>query len=455
MQQFGINKKRLFKKNRGSKKNSSNDSQSKHSTSLKAYVKNLPDTGSLFEIKEALEDLFEPCGKLLDVHSYSTHKGARKAVREAVMVFSSEEEADKATELTGSLMDGRHIIVSKHRQFLNPTSKTVTVEGTLCKEITEEDLWQLFSECGPINFIHIDPLPTHLQSVIHFKDEGSVSKALKHDGKLLKGGTITVRCCTPNDDKKPVPVFVEGLHREVQKDDLFSLFSNCGNIKFIKLSPVKQEGASQKATIFFMDEESALNAIKQSGESFKGDVYTVSLRLPSYVIEDHEKLTNPLYIAGISKSTKEEDLFFMFQTCGLFQNIKFLDTNWKNLRKCIIEFKEAEGVKNALALKDLTLHGHKLIISDQKDILLHEYPALKRKPNQSDESSNPPKGKKVKTPTNAGSENEADEPTSPKMKTKKKGKKVKTQINIGSDGEVDEPTSPKIKKKKKAKKMSA
>lgn len=50
-------------------------------------------------------------------------------LKHILVVFSSEDEADKATLLTGSLIEDRHIIVSKHRQYAVPTSKTVTISN--------------------------------------------------------------------------------------------------------------------------------------------------------------------------------------------------------------------------------------------------------------------------------------------------------------------------------------
>lgn len=54
---------------------------------------------------------------------------AGQRVLQGLLVFSSEEEAERATNLTGTVIGDRHVIVSKFRQFVKPTSKMVEVSN--------------------------------------------------------------------------------------------------------------------------------------------------------------------------------------------------------------------------------------------------------------------------------------------------------------------------------------
>lgn len=60
-----------------------------------------------------------------------SRKEATHELQQMIVVFSSEEEADQATQQTGSVIEGRHIIAYKYQQYAVPTANTVIVSD-LC-----------------------------------------------------------------------------------------------------------------------------------------------------------------------------------------------------------------------------------------------------------------------------------------------------------------------------------
>lgn len=184
---------------------------------LTVSVKNLPT--DLPQLDEVLKKHFDPCGEILDINSYCINRGA-KTVQAATLVFSSEEEANRAMERTGTLIGGHHIIVARHKKFVPPTPNVVAVTN-LSPETIEEDLWQFFENCGPIKYLHIYHRRVlnveSLHAELHFEDVTAVKNALKLDGKELKGTAITVCLNSVKDENASSQP--QGLKRKARQFD--------------------------------------------------------------------------------------------------------------------------------------------------------------------------------------------------------------------------------------------
>ncbi|KAK3907734.1 Nucleolin [Frankliniella fusca] len=407
---------------------------------LKVYIKNLPldDRAACNMVLEQ----FASCG-VIQHHLFFEKKLAGQRIQQGLVVFTTEEEAEKATTLTGTEVGGQHIIVSKFRQFSQPSAKMVKITN-LCVETNEEDLWNLFENCGTIKFIHIDrPLnSSSLKAEVHFKSEKCVRKALKLDGKSLKGNEICVSCLiNEKEEQKPskeYPVFVAGLPHDIRKEDLIKAFGDCGPIKRIKIivKDVEEEG---RAVIFFMDSESAENAVTCNGLEFSGYVPSVTQREEGML--QHQFL-NPLFVAGLSRDTKDVDIFLKFQDCGLIHDIKFVASKPGSLKKCYIEFKEPESIEKAMAIEDLSVKGQTLFIGRTREIWSVQHTAPK------------PKKKKKKKTLDLDINNLVDEDLATPCSKKRKLQGVVEQITEDANEsklEADSPLEKKIKKKKKKK----
>ncbi|XP_026289817.1 uncharacterized protein LOC113214599 isoform X2 [Frankliniella occidentalis] len=407
---------------------------------LKVYIKNLP-----LDDKAACDNVvehFTSCGKIQH-HHFFERKLAGQRIQQGLIVFSTEDEAEQATKLTGTEVGGRHIIVSKFRQFSQPTSKMINISN-LSVETDEENLWSFFEDCGTIRFIHIDrPLnSSSLKGEVHFKSEKSVRKALKLNGESLEGNDIHISSpSSENEEQKPskeFAVFVAGLPRDIQKEDLIKSFGECGPIKRIKVL-VKEEEEEAQAVLYFMDSESAENAVASNGLELSGYVLSVTQRAEGML---QYQFLNPLFVAGISRDTKDIDIFLKFQDCGLIHDIKFVQSKPGSLKKCCIEFKEPESVEKAMAMEDLTVKGQTLLIGKTREIWSgqHIAPKLNKK-------------KKKKKTDKLDINSTVDEKpvlTSPK---KRKAKQVE-EINGDAEESMHERVNlaSSVEKKKKRKK---
>lgn len=332
----------------------------KFDNALKVFVSNLP-LDNEFAWKSVL-GLCSSVGEVQFENFFVKTIGGQK-IQQGLVVFSSVEEAEKSVKFTGHEYGGKHIIFRRHVKFVSddPNSQTVYVSN-LSKETDEEDLWNHFSHCGSIKYIHIKRLlgVSSFQGEVSLEGVKCVKKALKLNDSELNGNKISVTDTL--GEQKPSDAFVvvvSGLPAETTQDDVINFFDGCGPIERIKFTRAMQ---GVKASVFFTDSDSVGNALGCDGSDLNGNVINVQER----EVKHDDQFENAIFIAGIIHDIKDVDLFLKYQDCGYIKNV----TVFYARQKAVIEFQDPEAVDKALAKGNIELKGEPLMVTGQRDTWL-------------------------------------------------------------------------------------
>lgn len=233
--------------------------------------------------------------------------------------FASEEAAINAVQANGLEFQGHHLRVdiSTSKGF-NDQKKAVFV-GNLHFGAEENDLWKMFSECGPIEGIRIvrDPSTGVGKgfAYVNFKDISSVELAMQLDGKTLKDRPLrikrSIKKVTEKNDKWKRPMLnrtKEFKRRKPELKDRTIRNKNVvseGNYPVSKKQDVKNKDREESSSVKNKRRKLRIN-LKESGEKGKNKIKASKKDEPSYLgtkVEDElaEKKDKKLSKAAIKK----------------------------------------------------------------------------------------------------------------------------------------------------------
>lgn len=165
--------------------------------------------------EETLCDFFQSCGRIENIH-FVTDKSTGQFYGSAFARFQTADAVPKALKLNGKLVLNRAIkVASAARGNVQPVRKPLRVPpmrarpagcttifvGGLPEDVTDDDMWKKFHECGEIADVrYVSDVNTgefRRCAFIEFKDEqGTIASAGLH-GTLLKGKTIRIDYSDP------------------------------------------------------------------------------------------------------------------------------------------------------------------------------------------------------------------------------------------------------------------
>lgn len=127
----------------------------------------------------------------------------------AFVVFKTHAAAKSALEANGALYHDHHLrvdVVGKALKDREP-KKSVFI-GNLAFSAEEEQLWELFSKCGPISSVRIvrDPITAVSKGIafVNFESSDSAELALQLDESVIKKRKISVRRHRPSTEDSSV-----------------------------------------------------------------------------------------------------------------------------------------------------------------------------------------------------------------------------------------------------------
>merc|ERR1711966_295536 len=108
--------------------------------------------------------------------------------------------------------------------------------GQLGPDVEEDDLWEFFGECGTVARVKVltdrDTGAPRGLAFVDFEETESTDKAVAKSGTDLKGKDKS----GPGD--KPdgcLGVFVGSIGPDVEEDDLWEFFGECGTVSKVKM----------------------------------------------------------------------------------------------------------------------------------------------------------------------------------------------------------------------------
>ncbi|XP_077991050.1 uncharacterized protein LOC144445386 [Glandiceps talaboti] len=176
----------------------------------------------------------------------------------------------------------------------NPEKDKRTVfVGNLPISITKSELKKLFSKYGDIESVRLrsaapstlnlpkkvimiqkdfHPSRNNLNSYVVFKEEESARKALKRNGKEVKGHHIRVDlCANSNKHDHKRSIFIGNIPFKVDDEAVRRYFEQCGDIEAVRLVRDGKTGIGKGfGYVLFVDSSSVEFALKLNGKAFLG-----------------------------------------------------------------------------------------------------------------------------------------------------------------------------------------
>lgn len=383
------------------------------------FLRNCPEKPE-DALKEELKTLFAECGKVEQVtinkQELSCLPGPEKKVSiEVRIVMGTEEEAKKGLEKHGTVIEDRHLVVSRQESDFESWKTTVVCCLNISLDVDDEDLWRFFDECGKIKNVkrvNATSGDGRLYGQVHFENEEEAQKALSLDGKELKGKPVKLRMWASLKDRPGLGVVVLNLPYGITRKEALEFMDGCGDISNLKIDSA--ETTNRRAVFVFWDADGVEKAILRDRQELNKQEVRV---LPW----DGQRLINPVYLADLPPAILEVDIWKVFQVCGIIEHVH--KEMKKNNIKAYIEFQDPESVVKAQTLDGILIKGSSVKVMADKDEW-DNYPPAPTAVSQ------------------AGTQNGQSEQNSASVKEEASGEsKVENsgeQSNAGSDANVKE-----------------
>ena len=246
--------------------------------------------------KEELNSLFSPFGEITDIR---IHKNEENKKCYAFVRFSSRESATSALKLDSSLLNNRHIKVTKSNE--NATIFIGNIRKTWTKEELETKIRRIFHNISKIEFFTDPGNPNKNRGFCFgiFNTRNEAIKALNYVNK--KGGInidgISITCdwadvVDDDDNSQSNQIFISNIKKEVNEADLKKYFDKLEKVVSVIMSKNHLNSKRKDlAFITFESHESAISAIKKFEEEKKNPEKEKSLK-KIFFLSDKESVNS-------------------------------------------------------------------------------------------------------------------------------------------------------------------
>ncbi|KAK3915702.1 Nucleolin 1 [Frankliniella fusca] len=327
------------------------------------FLRNCPEKPEE-TLKEELKTLFAECGKVEQVtinkQELSFLPGTEKKVSiEVRIVMGTEEEAKKGLEKHGTVIEDRHLVVSRQESDFESWKTTVVCCLNISLDVDDEDLWRFFEDCGKIkNVKRVNATngDGRLYGQVHFENEEEAQKALSLDGNELKGKPVKLRMWASLKDRPGLGVVVLNLPYGITRKEALEFMDGCGNISNLKIDSA--ETTNRRAVFVFWDADGVEKALLRDRQELNKQEVRV---LPW----DGQRLINPVFLADLPAAILEVDIWKVFQVCGIIEHVH--KEMKKNNIKAYIEFQDAASIAKAGNLDGILIKGSAVKVMTDKD----------------------------------------------------------------------------------------
>ncbi|THH27765.1 hypothetical protein EUX98_g6425 [Antrodiella citrinella] len=229
--------------------------------------------------------------------------------------------------------------------------------------VTEDDLVALFKDCGRIREVKITKLPNSVVATVEFAGRDCVPAALTKDKKRIHEQEIAVHLAwkstlyVTNFPEKADDVFIR---------DLFGRYGEVFDVRW----PSKKFKSTRRfcySLTWDLGQSAADEALVLNGyELDEGLRMSVYISNPERKKDrtDADANDRELYVAGLSKSTTQQDLRKLFSTYGPVKDIRMiLDDRGQSKGFAFVEFEQAKDAVSGLAANNYELKGRRVSVT--------------------------------------------------------------------------------------------
>lgn len=237
---------------------------------------------------------------------------------------------------------------------------TVFVTG-LQEGLKDDELKRLFKDCGAIREVKISKLPNDVVATVEFMDRESVPAALTKDKKRIQGNEIAVFLAWRST------LYVTNFPEKADDAFIRDLFGAYGTIFDVRWPSKKFKATRRFCYVQFTSPDSAQAALELSGRELEpGMALNVYISNPQRKKErtDANVEQREIYVAGLAKSTKQNELEELFGECGPIKGVRLpLDDKGKAKGFGFVEFEHETSALAALQLNNREVKKRRLAVT--------------------------------------------------------------------------------------------
>ncbi|KAM0789923.1 hypothetical protein ACM66B_006763 [Microbotryomycetes sp. NB124-2] len=261
---------------------------------------------------------------------------------------------------------------------------TVFVIAPQASKMVEDDLYALFKDCGEIREVKIKTIGERICAMVEFTDRETVLPAQTKDKKRVNGEEIDVHVAVK------ACLYVTNFPELYDKATIEQMFSQFG-VVFDTRWPSKRFKTTRRfCYIQYTSPADAQAALSLHNTDVEGHKISVMISDPTRKKDRTDVNANDkeLYVAGLAKSTKEEDLKTLFGQHGVLKGVR-VPVDEKGLCKgfAFVEYENESSAQAALALNNHELKKRHISVTIAQSRARGTHPNAFDKPKKEFKSS--------------------------------------------------------------------
>ncbi|KAG7088241.1 hypothetical protein E1B28_012255 [Marasmius oreades] len=231
----------------------------------------------------------------------------------------------------------------------------------LPNDVTDEDLINLFKDCGKIRETKITQLPNSTVATVELLDRDAVPAALTKDKKRIRGNEVAVHLAWQST------LYITNFPESADDPCIRNLFGKYGTIFDVRWPSKKFKNTRRFCYLQYTSPTSAQSALElHEHELEPGLRMKVFISNPERKKErtDHDANEREIHVAGLNRSTTKQDLQRFFRQYGSVKEVR-LATDAKNQSKgfAFIEFEETRDAQQALEANNQDLKNRRIAVT--------------------------------------------------------------------------------------------
>jgi len=284
-------------------------------------------------------------GSAMDVDSHGIHERGKKR--------SAEED---------SAQDGhkKARIEPKPSQLKRDRENCTVFVADLSIGITEDDLRNLFKDCGRVREVKITHLTAAIVATVEFFDRDSVPAALTKDKKRVNNQEVAVHLAWKST------MYITNFPESTDDNAIRKLFGQYGIIFDVRWPSKKFKNTRRFCYIQFISPAAADKALELHGHELEPNLpLNVYISNPERKKDrtDQDANEREIYVAGLSKFTTQADLQKLFATYGSVKEVRMAEEDGHAKGFAFIEFEDGKDAQAALSANNHELKKRRIAVT--------------------------------------------------------------------------------------------
>jgi len=230
--------------------------------------------------EDDVRQMLEKNGQILQfIWKESTKNKDGKLMAPIVFVkYSTKEATDKALALHGTDFNGLKLKVQLSDNSHHFAVTKAIFVGGVPADVTEQEVRQLFSTIGNIVSVRLFETTKNQSkaAVVNFKNQEAADKAFRLPNPKIRDCLLRLSYNSQGRSS----IFIGEAPAAITVEEIRKIFSNCGEIKDIRIIDAKDKNGLKNVFVDFVYEDSAKKAIEITNNKILDTPVKITLALP-------------------------------------------------------------------------------------------------------------------------------------------------------------------------------